>query len=128
MPSHSFMEPGAFEPEAIAAMTEALDAACKVLHEAGRSDAPRHLAARRIITAAKFGERLPAMYPLRQFAVEGGLMSYSGDLKEISRRVGVQYIAPILKRSRPTSRCSRRPSSTSSSTAKPPRRSGSTFR
>ena len=44
--------------------------------------------------------RIPAIYPLRQFAVDGGLMSYSGDLKEISR-VGVQYIVPILKGTKP---------------------------
>jgi hypothetical protein len=69
MPTHSIIQLGTFEPEAIAAMAEALDAACSALHEAGRSDALRDLAARRIITAAKFGERDPVR--LRAAALAG---------------------------------------------------------
>ncbi len=59
MPVRSFVEPGAFEPEAIAAMSEAFDAACKELGDAGQSDAVRETVARRIVTAARFGERDP---------------------------------------------------------------------
>jgi hypothetical protein len=69
MPTHLSIQLGAFEPEAIAAMAEAFDAVCKALHEAGRSDALRNLAIRRIITAAKFGERDPVR--LRAAALAG---------------------------------------------------------
>ena len=55
MPTHSFMQPGAFEPEAIAAMSEAFDAACE-----SQREAMRETIARRIIAAARFGERDPA--------------------------------------------------------------------
>jgi hypothetical protein len=53
MPMRSF---GAFEPEAIAEMGEALDAACEELGDAGRPDAVREILAVRIIAAARFGE------------------------------------------------------------------------
>jgi hypothetical protein len=46
MPTHSFMQPGAFEPEAIAAMSEAYDAAF-----ASRPNGVREAIARRIIAA-----------------------------------------------------------------------------
>jgi hypothetical protein len=54
MPTHSFMQPGAFEPEAIAAMSEAFDAACE-----SQREVVREVIARRIIAAARFGERDP---------------------------------------------------------------------
>jgi hypothetical protein len=54
MPTLSFMQPGAFEPEAIAAMSEAFDAACE-----SQRDVVREVIARRIIAAARFGERDP---------------------------------------------------------------------
>jgi hypothetical protein len=43
----------------IAAMTEAFEAACKVLHDNGRSEGVREHIARRIIKAATLGERDP---------------------------------------------------------------------
>jgi hypothetical protein len=52
--------PGGFEPEAIAAMSEAFEAACEVLHEAGPPEVVREMVAGRIIAAARFGERDPA--------------------------------------------------------------------
>jgi hypothetical protein len=52
--------PGAFEPEAIAAMSEAFEAACEVLHNAGPPEVVREIVAGRIIAAARFGERDPA--------------------------------------------------------------------
>jgi hypothetical protein len=59
MPIHSFLQPGAFEPEAIAAMSEAFEAACNELNEAGQPKVPREVIAGRIIAAARAGERDP---------------------------------------------------------------------
>jgi hypothetical protein len=59
MPIRSFVEPGAFEPEAIAVMSEALEAALKELSNASQPDAVRELIAGRIIAAANLGERDP---------------------------------------------------------------------
>jgi hypothetical protein len=41
MQIHSLMQPGAFGPEAIAAMGDALDAALKELQDTGQSDVVR---------------------------------------------------------------------------------------
>ncbi len=57
---HSFIEPGAFDPEAIAAMSEALEAALKELQHKGQTEAMQEAIARRIIAAATLGERDPA--------------------------------------------------------------------
>jgi hypothetical protein len=48
---------GAFEPEAIAAMSDAFEAACELLRETGQPEVAREVIARRIIAAARFGER-----------------------------------------------------------------------
>lgn len=69
MPIHSFIQPGAFEPEMIAAMTEALEAALDELREAGRFEVVPEAIAGRIIAAARFGERDPAR--LREAALAG---------------------------------------------------------
>jgi hypothetical protein len=51
---------GAFGPEVIAAMCEALEAACKELGDnVDQSEVPREVIARRIIAAAKLGDRDP---------------------------------------------------------------------
>jgi hypothetical protein len=55
-----FGEPGAFDPEAIAAMSEALEAALKELQGTGEPEVVRERIATRIIAAAKLGERNPA--------------------------------------------------------------------
>jgi putative ABC transport system substrate-binding protein len=39
---------------------------------------------------------MPAIYPFRYFASEGGLMSYGADLVDLYRRIG-PYIDRILK-------------------------------
>ena len=57
--SHSFIGPGAFGPEAIAKMSEALEAACEELGDTGRPEALREIVALRIIAAARLGERDP---------------------------------------------------------------------
>jgi putative ABC transport system substrate-binding protein len=43
---------------------------------------------------------LPAIYPTREFAVAGGLMSYGNDVPDSYRRNGV-YVGRILKGDRP---------------------------
>jgi hypothetical protein len=53
------IQPGAFGPEAIAAMGDAFDAACKELGNIGQPEVAREVIARRIIAAATFGERDP---------------------------------------------------------------------
>jgi hypothetical protein len=57
MPMHLF---GVFGPEAIAEMSEALDAAFEELRETGEPEIVREIIAGRIIAAARFGERDPA--------------------------------------------------------------------
>jgi len=55
-----FRSDGAFGPEVIAAMSEALEAACKELgDDIDQSEVAREVIARRIIAAAKLGERDP---------------------------------------------------------------------
>jgi hypothetical protein len=59
MPTPPFTQGAAFEPELIAAMSEALEAACKELQDAGRPEVVREAIAIRIIAAARAGERDP---------------------------------------------------------------------
>jgi hypothetical protein len=59
MPIRPFIQTGAFDPEAIAAMSEAFAAACKELDEAGQPKVAPEVIAGRIIAAAKLGERDP---------------------------------------------------------------------
>ena len=54
----------------------------------------------RIVTLAA-QHRLPTVYPLRQFASVGGLMSYGPDLGEIYRQCGL-YAGRILKGEKPS--------------------------
>ena len=60
---------GAFDPEAVAVMSEAFEAALKELRDAGRHSVIPEGIARRIIAAAKFGERDPVR--LREAALGG---------------------------------------------------------
>jgi hypothetical protein len=83
MQIHSLMQPGAFGPETIAVMGDALDAALKELQDIEQSnvqsDAVRETIAGRIIGAARLGERDPAR--LRAAALSG----MTGRRDEISR-------------------------------------------
>jgi hypothetical protein len=69
MPIRNFIQPGAFEPEVIAAMSEALEAAIKEQGDARQPEVVREIFARRIIAAAKLGERDPVR--LREAALRG---------------------------------------------------------
>jgi len=60
MSIRSFVKPGAFDPEALAAMGEAFDAACKALEDTGQPQIVQEVIAQRIIEAASRGERDPA--------------------------------------------------------------------
>jgi hypothetical protein len=59
MPMHPFILPGVFDPEAVAAMSEAFEDAFEVLQDAGQPDVMRETIAKRIIAAATVGERDP---------------------------------------------------------------------
>jgi hypothetical protein len=53
MPVRSFIAPGAFGPEVIAAMSEAFEAACE-LHDVGQYEIVREVIAGRIICSGNF--------------------------------------------------------------------------
>jgi hypothetical protein len=59
MPIHSFLQPGVFDPEALAAMSEAFESACSELDEARQPKVAPEVIAGRIIAAARAGERDP---------------------------------------------------------------------
>jgi hypothetical protein len=69
MPIRPFIQSGVFEPETIAAMSEAFEAACKELNDAGQPQIARDVIAGRIIAAARIGERDPVR--LRAAALAG---------------------------------------------------------
>jgi putative ABC transport system substrate-binding protein len=52
------------------------------------------------IVAQAARHRVPAIYPFRYFATEGGLMSYGADLLDLYRRVP-SYVDRILKGASP---------------------------
>jgi len=54
----ALIQPGAFEPEVITVMSEALEAALRKLQDTGQTVVPEVIASR-IIAAAKLGERDP---------------------------------------------------------------------
>jgi hypothetical protein len=60
MPINPFMQPGAFDADVVAAMTEAFDAACEKLADVDQPEVSREVIAGRIIAAARRGERDPA--------------------------------------------------------------------
>jgi hypothetical protein len=59
MSIHSFVTPGAFDPEAMAAMDGAFNAACKALGDTGQPKIVLEIIAQRIVEAASRGERNP---------------------------------------------------------------------
>ena len=61
---------------------------------------PFTVAHRALIIRLAEQHRMPAIYQLRQFAVEGGLMSYGPDTHDIFRR-SAAYVDRILKGEKP---------------------------
>jgi putative ABC transport system substrate-binding protein len=78
---------------------------------------------RQQIVALAARDAIPAMYANREFVEEGGLMSYGNDTADGYRRAGVYSDAFSMARRPLTCRSIRPPSSNSSSTSKPRRRS-----
>ena len=58
---------------------------------------PRFFAERKRIVELASKHRLPAIYANREYADEGGLMSYGADSIDLFRRAAV-YVDKILKR------------------------------
>src|SRR5262245_40501683 len=79
------------------------------------------------IVALAARHKLPAVYPYRFYVTAGGLISYGPDLTDLYRRAA-GYVDRILKaQSPPICRFRTRPSTSSRSISKPPRRSASIF-
>jgi len=55
---------------------------------------------RRHLVALAAKNRLPAVYPLREFVDAGGLMAYGPNLPDLSRRAAT-YVDKILKGAKP---------------------------
>jgi putative ABC transport system substrate-binding protein len=64
------------------------------------SDEPEHTTYRATIVEWAAKDRIPAIYPVRDFFEAGGLMAYSPDLADIFRRVAY-LIDKILKGANP---------------------------
>jgi putative tryptophan/tyrosine transport system substrate-binding protein len=47
------------------------------------------------------GHRIPAIYPLRAFTDDGGLMSYGGSVVDLWRQAGI-YVGKVLNGSKPS--------------------------
>jgi hypothetical protein len=62
-------------------MSEAFEAACEVLHDAGPPEVVREIIAGRIIAAARFGERDPAH--LRLAALAGHQIGWSVSVQQL---------------------------------------------
>ena len=64
------------------------------------ADQPENFTYRRLLVELAAKYRIPAIYPFREHAELGGLMSYSADLSDIFRRIANQ-IAEVLKGTSP---------------------------
>jgi hypothetical protein len=80
MPIRSSISPGAFEPETIATMSAAFEAACQ-LHATGQHEVVRQVIARRIVIAARLGERDPTRLraaALAERQIASSVIAHSG--------------------------------------------------
>ena len=66
---HLFKQDGLFEPETIATMSKAFEAACRQLDDTGQPELVLKIIAERIIARASIGERDPVR--LRRAALAG---------------------------------------------------------
>src|SRR5262245_47486193 len=55
----------------------------------------------RMIVELAARHKIPTVYPSRLYTSFGGLMSYSPDLIDVNRQLGIQYVGRILKRAKP---------------------------
>jgi putative ABC transport system substrate-binding protein len=79
-----------------------------------------------IETAARY--QVPAIYPCRFMAADGGLISYGIDVPDLYRRAASILIGSFVAPSQPIYLFNNQPSLSWSSTSKPPKRSASTCR
>ncbi len=82
-----------------------IDAAFSTLVERGARAlivgvSPTLMANRDKILALATHHMIPAVYPFRMYALDGGLMSYSGDTRGAFHQAGV-YVGRILKGAKP---------------------------
>jgi putative ABC transport system substrate-binding protein len=63
-------------------------------------DEEEHLANLKLIVQLAEENRLPAIYPFKEFVQAGGLMSYGVDLTDVGRRVA-DMVGEILKGAKP---------------------------
>ena len=82
-----------FEPVLTAAVRDGLQALCV-------SQSPVFNEARTVLAALIAGLRLPSVFGFREFAIAGGLMSYSANLPDIYRRAA-GTVDKILKGTKP---------------------------
>ena len=83
---------------------------------------------RNLIIALAARHKLPAVYSNGDFVAGGGLISYGPNFVDQYRRAAATSIASSRARSPLICRCKRRPSTSWSSTSRPPRRSASPCR
>jgi putative ABC transport system substrate-binding protein len=106
-----------------ATLTQLRVGALVVANDPFFDDTPRLLL---VALAARLA--VPAIYGAREYAVEGGLMSYGTNLADAFRQVVFTQDGFSRAKSLPTFRSCSRPNLSLSSTSRPPRRSGSKYR
>jgi len=91
------VRPDADFTEAFATIAERQAGALLVGNFTSFADA-RHV---RMIVELAARHKIPTVYPSRLYTSFGGLMSYSPDLIDVNRQLGIQYVGRILKGAKP---------------------------